>query len=604
MVNTGKPSGACINCRERRIKCDEAKPGCVKCLKSGRTCAGYSQGFKLRDQTQKTIIKAKFGKGNKGKRLAALKEQKTTTSSPKSAPSSESSPALDLQDTQPRRSSVPAQNGVTHGGHGAPGGHRRNLSDPTIKARRGPTWPLTASDGGGDLSGVMGLDLQAIDTPLVDRARCYFLSSYVVYCPNKSDMGMLTFIPSLLASAEGSSRYFQDMFSAVSIAAFSMRPNCREAAGATHLYYGAGVRGLREALQVKGSARSDTVLATTILLGVYEGLAYGDAEKIAYTHHFRAALELLRLRGPEQFSSKHGTEMFDLVMESLLRQYDLSTVIGDDDILRWTTQASSIPHGNRPHLTSMRMLDLRSKLASLLGSPRRDSEATRKAVKILMTAQEFERRVSHYYESEDLMAKKNLWLAKPDENADLIYPDWWTATRWLNKYAFRLLICHIIADVSSWLAESTDPWPQNLGTSASKTAKEDIHNIIASIPYLCSWKGIGEDPPKGAQSPCGSDDANSVEGITNLMVIWPLVLTAESQFVTPEQKEYVQGRLGWIGQNMGVKHAAVVCEQMKSGRVSESSTHGGLRAKKTIPGRCQARRPDDIAYLISDVDLF
>lgn len=243
-----------------------------------------------------------------------------------------------------------------------------------------------------------------------------------------------------------------------------------------------------------------------------------------------------------------------------MRQYDLSTVIGDDDILRWSTQASSIPIANRPHLTSMRMLDLRSKLANLLGSPRRDSEATRKAVKILMTAQEFERRVSQYYESEDLMAKKNLWLAKSDANADLVYPDWWTATRWLNKYAFRLLICHIIADVSNWLAESTDPWPQNLGTTASQTAKEDIHNIIASIPYLCSWKGIGGDPPKGAQSPCGSDDADSVEGITNLMVIWPLVLAAESQFVTPEQKEYVQGRLGWIGENMGVKHAAVVCE--------------------------------------------
>lgn len=268
MVNTGKPSGACINCRERRIKCDEAKPGCVKCLKSGRTCAGYSQGFKLRDQTQKTIIKAKFGKGSKVKRLAALKEHKANTTSPQSEPSSGSSPALDAQDTQPRRSSVPAQNGVARGGHGAPGGHRRNLSDPTAKARRGLTWPLTASNG--DLSGVMGLDLQSIHTPLVDRARCYFLASYVVYCPNKSDTGMLTFIPSLLASAEGSSRYFQDMFSAVSIAAFSMRPNCREAAGATHLYYGAGVRGLREALQVKDSAKSDTVLATTILLGVYE----------------------------------------------------------------------------------------------------------------------------------------------------------------------------------------------------------------------------------------------------------------------------------------------------------------------------------------------
>ncbi|KAG8165093.1 hypothetical protein KVR01_005368 [Diaporthe batatas] len=544
MVNTGKPSGACINCRERRIKCDEAKPGCVKCLKSGRTCAGYSQGFKLRDQTQKTIIKAKFGKGSKGKRLAALKENAATSKSPNSTLSPEDSCASSAQDTHQRRSSVPVQDEVTSGQR-APGGHRRNLSDPITKPRRGSTWPISAADIDGNTSGVMGLGLQSIHTPLVDRARCYFLSSYVVYSPGKSDTGMLTFIPSLLASEEGSSRYFQDMFSAVSIAAFSMRPNCREAAASTHLYYGTGVRGLREALQGKESAKSDTVLATTILLGVYEGLASGDADKIAYTQHFRAALELLRLRGPEQFSSKHGTEMFDLVMESLMRQYDLSTVIGDDDIIRWSTQASSIPRANRPHLTSMRMLDLRSKLASLLASPRRDSEATRKAVKILMTAQEFERRVTQYYESEDLMAKKNLWHTK-SESAHIVYPDWWTATRWLNKYAFRLLICHIIADVSNWLAESADPWPQTLGTTASHTAKEDIHNIIASIPYLCSWKGIGEDPPKGAKSPCGSDDAASVEGITNLMVIWPLVLAAESQFVTPEQKEYVQGRLGWI----------------------------------------------------------
>lgn len=273
MVNTGKPSGACINCRERRIKCDEAKPGCVKCIRSGRTCAGYSQGFKLRDQTQKTIIKAKFGKGSKGKRLAALKEYKESITSPQSAQSSDSSPAFDLQTTKPRRYSAPLQNGGQIG-HGAPGGHRRNLSDPTIaKAKRESTWPaaaLAASNSDSDLSGMMGLDLQSIHLPLVDRARCYFLSSYVVYGPNKSDQGMLTFIPSMLASEDASSRYFQDMFSAVSIAAFSMRPNCRDAATATHLYYGQGVGGLRKALEDGESAKSDTVLATTILLGVYE----------------------------------------------------------------------------------------------------------------------------------------------------------------------------------------------------------------------------------------------------------------------------------------------------------------------------------------------
>lgn len=60
-----------------------------------------------------------------------------------------------------------------------------------------------------------------------------------------------------------------------------------------------------------------------LMMSEHQGLAYGDADKIAYTQHFRAALELLRLRGPEQFSSKHGTEMFDLVMESLVRIYNI-----------------------------------------------------------------------------------------------------------------------------------------------------------------------------------------------------------------------------------------------------------------------------------------
>ena len=41
MVNTGKPSRACINCRKRRIKCDQTRPHCGQCKKSKRDCLGY-----------------------------------------------------------------------------------------------------------------------------------------------------------------------------------------------------------------------------------------------------------------------------------------------------------------------------------------------------------------------------------------------------------------------------------------------------------------------------------------------------------------------------------------------------------------------------------
>ncbi|KAK2749490.1 C6 zinc finger domain protein [Colletotrichum kahawae] len=40
--NTKSRSG-CVTCKKRRIRCDEAKPSCLNCAKSKRTCEGYIQ---------------------------------------------------------------------------------------------------------------------------------------------------------------------------------------------------------------------------------------------------------------------------------------------------------------------------------------------------------------------------------------------------------------------------------------------------------------------------------------------------------------------------------------------------------------------------------
>lgn len=81
---------------------------------------------------------------------------------------------------------------------------------------------------------------------------------------------MFTFIPSLLNSDHPGKQHFEDMFSAVSIAAFSSRPNAGRAAIAANMYYARGVSRLRKALGDKTHAKSDTALASTILLAFYE----------------------------------------------------------------------------------------------------------------------------------------------------------------------------------------------------------------------------------------------------------------------------------------------------------------------------------------------
>ncbi|RWQ99546.1 hypothetical protein C8Q69DRAFT_451574 [Paecilomyces variotii] len=62
MVNRGR-SGGCATCKQRRVKCDEAKPECLLCRRLGIRCEGYQTNstrrkLKFKDENHKFRIKA------------------------------------------------------------------------------------------------------------------------------------------------------------------------------------------------------------------------------------------------------------------------------------------------------------------------------------------------------------------------------------------------------------------------------------------------------------------------------------------------------------------------------------------------------------------
>lgn len=269
--------------------------------------------------------------------------------------------------------------------------------------------------------------------------------------------------------------------------------------------------------------------------------------------------------------------MFDFVMQVLMRQYELSLEVTEDDLCRWTVQAAMHSESSRPHLVAMWVGDLRLRVDRLLKAKQRDAGTHRAALEILSAAQKFERMVSKRFEAEDpdLLGEKRMPSVFEDHPAayTIVYADWWTATRSLNKYAFRLLLCHLIADTCEWLEDGPGNPCQFMGAGqrAAAIARNDIDNIIASVPYLCAW-GSGE--PRGASSPCGRGEIASVEGITSFLVVWPLYLAGDSRFATQVQKDYIQHKLGWIGETVGVKHASGVS---KVRRQSPQNTHPPTR---------------------------
>ncbi|KAF5666994.1 transcriptional regulatory moc3 [Fusarium denticulatum] len=52
-----KVKTGCATCRIRKIKCDEAKPFCEKCVKTGRRCDGYESVFRPFSSTPQPIVK-------------------------------------------------------------------------------------------------------------------------------------------------------------------------------------------------------------------------------------------------------------------------------------------------------------------------------------------------------------------------------------------------------------------------------------------------------------------------------------------------------------------------------------------------------------------
>ncbi|GKZ23297.1 hypothetical protein AbraIFM66951_011690 [Aspergillus brasiliensis] len=52
MVNYGRSKG-CVTCKERRVKCDEARPECRACQRLRLHCGGYKTQYEFKDQTYK-----------------------------------------------------------------------------------------------------------------------------------------------------------------------------------------------------------------------------------------------------------------------------------------------------------------------------------------------------------------------------------------------------------------------------------------------------------------------------------------------------------------------------------------------------------------------
>lgn len=275
-------------CRSRKVKCDETKPTCRRCMKANQECQ-YRDDSELyfRNQTSLAAQRAE-----EGWRKRSAKSQNNRRSGESSEP-------------DPDQLSLPATQHLT-------------------------------------------LDKE-IKTDLYRLAYNRFLFDFVI--PNNSADhdgprdGFLGFLPSFYEQSSPDSCLFAAV-SAVSFANFDGRFKSPEAKLLGSEYCGKALKLIQHAIQDYSQAKSDETLFAVYLLGIYENLTTATYNG-SWIAHKRGAVALISLRDPQQYNTPNGARLFDLVYVQMLMACFSANEEPPGSLENW----ADLIHSNAPGLS-------------------------------------------------------------------------------------------------------------------------------------------------------------------------------------------------------------------------------------------------------------
>ncbi|ORY59535.1 uncharacterized protein BCR38DRAFT_526858 [Pseudomassariella vexata] len=296
MVYTGK-STSCHTCRIRRVKCDEMRPHCLKCRRSGRECNGYrdDSGIIIQDMTSATINK-----------WETLKD------------ASYASKSEDPSHNQAHTSN--------RGRHRAHSEGRENRDDPNISdkdTKNVTRWPSTLPTA------------HVLLPPVEDQALHYLLSRYAQAPSQLLDPGYIPVLK-LLKRRKNMSHCLATSLSATSLAVYSTRKNSRMAILRARAAYSKALKLINNAVQVPGSCHDDELLASIVVLVLFEIICSDNFD--GFSSHAYGAAAMIGARGKRPFRDKLGQALFGVVCNNavILKLMGLSTPhAGTEAWLQW-----------------------------------------------------------------------------------------------------------------------------------------------------------------------------------------------------------------------------------------------------------------------------
>ncbi|KAI1208448.1 uncharacterized protein F4807DRAFT_152287 [Annulohypoxylon truncatum] len=515
-------SRGCLRCRQRRVKCDEGRPSCQRCIKRNEICEGYRDEASIvfRYETERVIEQASIVASTSSSTTSGRSSRRRSRSTDNKSNSSRSTTFVDPSD----------------------------LTEEEVASFRLPN----------RLSWTKTTPVHLRSTP-EDEAVNLFLDKYVMYpCAETSSPGFLEHLPCLFKDVNVEGRYaLRWAVRAAAYADLAKAQNTDVLAKKAFHCYGMSLSALGESLSSHGKIPDDYDLMAAVMLDIFE--TFFIEEPTMRGAHAQGMAQILRLRGSDQIYSPRGWSLFRLAHHRVQKQSLAFNLKPLDESKQWIDQLDDDVTSVRLEKDAFRISQTCERGRQLQEALATGNSSTLDVLEVVHELVKLDQEVVSWRQKPEWSFKTlNVSelptfdpLVKPLTNTVQLHADLWMAYEW-NYHRTARIIGHqqilncleTAAETSDLMKESLDILIEQFTSTIQLLADEVLSTVpqtfgdINSLGHLHDHKS---GPPR-------------CRGIGGYLLLWPIKIIKGAQFATtPEQKQNAQIVFERIREYTGMK---------------------------------------------------
>ncbi|TVY81448.1 hypothetical protein LSUE1_G004656 [Lachnellula suecica] len=389
----------------------------------------------------------------------------------------------------------------------------------------------------------------ALTTPIEDRAFCYFRSTFVI-----GNARSFRYLDAIHTYGDMDA-HLSVSIRAVGLASLSKASHSPDLETQAMRSYASALKMINKAITSSDVATTDTTLSAVMLLDQFEKIIPPTERTIkAWTNHLNGATALMKMRGPKQFQTKAGLEMFIQMSSHILVSCMQHTIPLPQDYLTLRTYATNFLDTSdvswRLSEVTVRYIGFRAAIkAGSLFDP--DT--------IIATATEMDKEMAA------LMAEfPSEWLPQPvplSKPSDLVFESHYDVyANYKLAEAFNMIRAGRIPllDLIREQCQAASSYPGSFQAFAYlkrvhsvKASVEDIaSDICASVPQLAGYPLLLEQD--SSVSPAAADSTKCIKlqpgnEASAYSLLWPLFTVANSPACSESARVWISRHLCILG---------------------------------------------------------